>query len=139
MTSPHTPNLFKVQEAEKLAREDQEKFHSTVMRIMFYAVRVRPDILCTANYLSTRTRLGVATTDDQERLIRLVQYIESTLSDGITLGGGTNNNLRIVAYADASYGFHMDGTSHTGLVISLGRSPIYVKSGEQNVLRNRAA
>ena len=48
--TPHTPNLFKVQQAVKLNREEQEKFHSTVMRIMFYAIRVRPDILCTVNF-----------------------------------------------------------------------------------------
>ena len=64
VTSPHTPTFFKEQEIEKVAREDQKKFHSTVMRIMFYAVRVHPDIVYTVNYLSTPTRLGTATTDD---------------------------------------------------------------------------
>ena len=39
--TPHTPTQYKVQEAVKLNREEQENFHSTVMRIMFYAVRVR--------------------------------------------------------------------------------------------------
>ena len=64
------------------------------------------------NYLSTRTRLGTANTEDQEKLIRLVQHIESIASDGITQGNGTKNNLRILAYADASYGVHMHGKSH---------------------------
>ena len=66
VTSHHTPTLFKVMETEKLARDDQERFHSMVMRIMFYVVRVHPDILCAVNYLSTRTRLGTANTEDQE-------------------------------------------------------------------------
>ena len=43
----------------------------------------------------------------------MVQYIELTSADGITLGGGTNNNLRIFAYANAAYGVHVDGESHT--------------------------
>ena len=101
------------------------------MRIMFYAIRVRPDILCTVNFLSTRTRLGTATQDDKEKLIRLLKYIKQTSADKIILGGDTKNNIRIFAYADASYGVHMDGKSHTGLVITLGRGPIYVKSGKQ--------
>ena len=42
-----------------------------------------------------------------------------------------NNNLRIFAFVDASYGVHMDGKSHMGPVISLGTGPIYVKSGKQ--------
>ena len=45
--TPHSPTLFTVQEAVKLSREEQEKSHSTIMRIMFYAICVRTDILCT--------------------------------------------------------------------------------------------
>lgn len=129
--TPHTPNLFKTQESTTLRREDQESFHSTVMRIMYYAMRVRPDILCTVNFLSSRTRLGTATQEDEKKLITLVQYIQATSADGITLGGDASSKLRIYAYADAAYGVHMDGKSHTGLVITFGRGPIYVKSGKQ--------
>ena len=129
--TPHTSTLFKVQEAVKLNCEEQEQFHSTVMWIMFYALRVRPDILCTVNFLSTRTRPGTAAFEDKDKLIRLVQYINRTSTDGITLGGDTSGNIGIFAYADAAYGIHMDGKSHTGLVITLGRGPIYVKSGKQ--------
>ena len=99
--------------------------------IMFYAVRVRPDILCTVNFLSTRTRLETANTDDKKKLIQLVQFITSVASEGIILGGDTNHKLRIFICTDASYGVHMDGELHTGLVISLGTGPIFVKSGKQ--------
>ena len=129
--TPHNPTLFKIQESTKLNSEDQESFHSTVMRIMYYAMRVRPDILCTVNFLSSRTRLGTATHEDQKKLITLVQYIKATSEDGITLGGDASSKLRIYAYADAAYGVHMDGKSHTGLVITFGRGPIYVKSCKQ--------
>ena len=43
---------------------------STVMRIMYYAQRVRPDILCTVNFLSTKTRLGTTTLEDKDKLTR---------------------------------------------------------------------
>ena len=69
ITTPHTPNLFKIQDSRKIKIEYQEQFHSTVMRIMFYAIGVRPDILCTLNFLSTRTRLGTATSEDEAKLL----------------------------------------------------------------------
>ena len=120
----HTPTLVEVQEAVKLNREEQGKLHSTIMRIMFYSILVRPDILCTINFLSTRTRLKTATQEDKNKLIRLVQNINKTSTDGTTLGENITGNIRIFAYADAAYGVHMDGKFHTGLVITLGRGPI---------------
>ena len=102
--TPHTPTLFKIQESTKLNSEDQGKFHSTVMRIMYYAQRVRPDILCTVNFLSTRTRLGTTTLEDKDKLIRLVQFLNNTHKDGIILGADSSSQLRIFAYADAAYG-----------------------------------
>ena len=84
--TPHTSTLFKTQESTKLQRGEQESFHNTVMRIMFYAIRVRPDILSTVNFLFSRTRLGTASQEDKEKLIRLVQFIRNTSANGITLG-----------------------------------------------------
>jgi len=114
-----------------LSRDDQQLFHSTVMRILFYASRVRPDILVVVNFLTTRTRFGTATTEDKRKLIRLLNFIYTTKADGIVLGGDSVGKLRISAYADASYGVHIDGKSHTGNVITLGRGPIYCKSSKQ--------
>ena len=47
------------------------------------------------------------------------------------LGGDSDGVLRLRAYADASYGVHIDGKSHTGNVITLGRGPIFSKSSKQ--------
>ena len=101
------------------------------MRILFYASRVRPDILVVVNFLTTRTRFGTATTEDKRKLIRLLNFIYTTKTDGIVLGGDSDGQLRIRAYADASYGVHIDGKSHTGNVITLGQGPIYCKSSKQ--------
>ena len=51
------------------------------------------------------------------------------------LGGDSNGILRLRAYADASYGVHMDGKSHTGNVITLGRGPIFCKSSKQKSVK----
>ena len=130
-TTPHDKDLFKISESKALSKDEQTLFHSTVMRILFYASRVRPDILATVNFLTTRTRFGTATNEDKRKLTRLLNYIYTTQQDGIMLGGDSNGNLRLRAYADASYGVHMDGKSHTGNVITLGRGPIFCKSSKQ--------
>merc|ERR1711991_185675 len=130
-TTPHDKGLFKINESTALSKNDHQLFHSTVMRILFYASRVRPDILLTVNFLTTRTRFGTATNEDKRKLIRLLNFIYTTQQDGIMLGGDSNGILRLRAYADASYGVHMDGKSHTGNVITLGRGLIFCKSSKQ--------
>ena len=129
--TPHDKDLFKIGKCQELSKEDQQLFHSTVMRILFYASRVRPDILVVVNFLTTRTRFGTATTEDKRKLIRLLNFIYTTKTDGIVLGGDSDGQLRIRAYADASYGVHIDGKSHTGNVITLGQGPIFCKSSKQ--------
>ena len=58
----------------------------------------------------------------------------------ITLEGDINNNIRIFVYADASYGVDMDGKSHTGLLITLDRGPIFVSNlVSRNVSQNLVA
>ena len=109
------------------------------MRIMYYAMRVRPDILCTVNFLSSRTRLGTATQEDEKKLITLVQYIKATSADGITLGGDASSKLRIYAYADAAYGVHMDEKSHTGLGTLLVEVLSMSNPVSRNVSQNPAA
>ena len=47
------------------------------------------------------------------------------------LGGDLNGVLRLRAYTDAFYGLHIDGKSHTGNVITLGRGPIFSKNSKQ--------
>ena len=63
--------------------------------------------------------------------MRLLNFIHTTQQDGVMLGGDSNGVLRLRAYVDASYGVHMDGKSHTGNVITLGRGPIFSKSSKQ--------
>jgi hypothetical protein len=41
--------------------------------------------------------------------------------------------LQVLAYIDASHAVHDDHKGHTGTIISLGRGPIYAKSGAQRI------
>ena len=86
---------------------------------------MRPDVLSTVNFLTIRTRIGAATEEDRGKLIRLLNFIYTTQQDDIILGGDSNGVLRLRAYADASYGVHMDGKSRTCNVITLDKGSIY--------------
>ena len=129
--TPHTADLYTHQEAEPLKKDAQKEFHSTVMKILYVAMRTRPDLLVVANFLTTRTHLGRANEGDRQKLMRLLRYLNSTKDQMLQLGGDTNGNLKIHAFADASYGVHQDGKSHSGLAITLGRGTIWVRSYKQ--------
>jgi len=42
--------------------------------------------------------------------------------------------MRVAAYCDASYGVYMDGKSHSGTFITVGRGPIMAKSVTQKIV-----
>jgi len=45
-----------------------------------------------------------------------------------------DDDLSVRVYADASYGVHPDAKGHTGVVISLGKGPVFVKSSKQKLV-----
>ena len=68
---------------------------------------------------------------DYIKLCKLIKYLRSTKQLGIVLDG--NKQIMILAYIDASHAIHDDCTSHTGVVISMGKGPIYIKSTSQKI------
>ena len=128
--TPATKNLFRVNEnCEKLGEEQKEFFHSTIAKILYLAKRVRPDLLVAISFLVRRVQCP--DTDDWNKMVRLVQYIRKTRELGIRLSGEIS--LSITAFIDASYAVHWDLKSHTGAVITLGKGPVYAKSGIQRL------
>ena len=66
-TTPAGKNLFLVsRKGEKLSQEKKREFLSRIMKIQYYAKKVRMDLLTTLAYL--RTRVTTATTDDWKKL-----------------------------------------------------------------------
>eukprot|EP01040_Poterioochromonas_malhamensis_P014285 gene14285-15796_t len=124
--TPALTNLFEVRESPLLNEEKRKEFHSITAKLLYLAKRVRPDILTTVSYLSTR--VTKANEDDWKRLDRLLKYLNYDPTSGITLKPG-DGDITIRAYADASYGIHEDGKSHSGLCIALGEGPV-IDSGE---------
>ena len=126
--SPHTDDLFKVQIDELLDPDKQKRFHTTVAKCLYLAIRTRPDIMVAVSHLTTRVLPGKANKSDEEKIMRLLKYLNGTRELGLMLGGDENNELNLQAYSDASYGIHADAKSHTGLYVTLGRGSILWKS-----------
>lgn len=129
--TPALTNLFEVRESPLLNEEKRKEFHSITAKLLYLAKRVRPDILTTVSYLSTR--VTKANEDDWKRLDRLLKYLNYDPTSGITLKPG-DGDITIRAYADASYGIHEDGKSHSGLCIALGEGPVFVRSSKQRIV-----
>jgi hypothetical protein len=68
---------------------------------------------------------------DQHKLERVIRYLRGTADKGIILIG--TEQLTILAYIDASYAVHSDMKSHSGIIIGIGRGPIWAKSSAQKI------
>jgi hypothetical protein len=112
-----------------LNNNDKELYHSTVARLLYLAKRIRPDILLTISYLSTRVLSP--TQSDMSKLYKVLKYINGTQELELILQPNNSNNIEI--YVDASYGIHSDGKSHTGMCIKHGNGTIECKSTKQRI------
>jgi hypothetical protein len=128
--TPATVNLFDIRESPSLRSADAQVFHSRVAKLLYLAKRVRPDILTAIAFLSTRTKEPVD--DDMAKLDRVLRYLNGTKDFGIVLEVG--KNVCVITYADAAYGVHADGKSHSGLSITLGRGAVFVRSAKQKIV-----
>ena len=73
-----------------------------------------------------------ATEQDHSKLDRVLRYLNATADLGLTLE--VSDPITVLGYIDASYGVHVDGKSHTGTVITLGKGIVYAKSSKQKVV-----
>lgn len=125
---PHESN-FKIQkiwedgEKEQL---DNTSLKSRVMRLMYVAVRTRPDILYNLSALASLQKSSIAA----ERAIKhLEQYVYNTREMSITFKSA--GKIRTTVFADASFQSHFDLRSHSGYAIYIDEgesSPIIAKS-----------
>ena len=130
-SSPALSNLFEVRDdAEVLTDGQQLVFHSRIAKVLYLAKRVRPDLLVANIFLATR--VNKATIDDWWKLDRLLKYINDTKSLGIVLEA--DELISVIAFIDASFAVHPDAKSHTGTFISVGKGPVFAKSGKQKLM-----
>jgi hypothetical protein len=129
--TPAGLNLFEVDEmSPELDDEARKLFHSQVAKLLYMAKRVRVDMLLPVNFLCTRVKSPTA--DDLKKLNRVHRYLLSTKDYVMRLGVG--DEYVFTACADASYGVHIDGKSHSALTMTLGGGTIMAKSSKQSIV-----
>jgi hypothetical protein len=89
---------------------------------LIFLLRSRPDITFAVNRLATRTTK--CTQADYQALQRILRYLSSTASWGLTFHPQTEQEVQegyqLYCWADAAFGIHPDSYSQTGLCFSLG-------------------
>lgn len=130
--TPATPTLFIIDESSPAAV--YADFISKVMKLMYLALRSRPDILLPVTFLASRS--SSPTEEDDFKLNRVLMYLNGTKDLALTLRPPRDSPLQMYAYVDASYAIHMNARSHTGVVITLGLNggAIYVHSCKQKLV-----
>ena len=130
-STPATDRLFEISEGSPtLNKAQREEYHSRVAKLLYLAKRVRPDILTAVACLSTRVQSP--TEQDNEKLARVLRYVNGTKDMSICLE--EKNGVTTLAYVDASFGVHEGYKSHTGAALSIGRGSIYVRSSKETLV-----
>ena len=127
--SPARSDLFSIDESSQALNEASSKqLHRGIAQLLYLSTHVRPDVLCATIFLTSRVQN--LTQQDFSKFMDILSYLNYTTSLGIMLGGDSKNQLRLYAFADASFGVHYDGRSQGGTYISYGRGPILTRSNK---------
>jgi len=130
-SSPALEDLFIINvESESLSKDEATTFHSRVAKILYYAKRIRGELLPAMSYLSSRVTRP--TRDDCNKLERVFKYINSTKRLATNLS--ISNDLKALVYADASFAVHADMKSQSGIAVSLGAGTVYLHSSKQKLV-----
>ena len=127
--TPSTNDLFKLNDSIDLDNEHKLLYHSIVAKLLYLAKRIRPDILTTVSFLSTRVKNP--SKEDWKKLYRLLRYIRKTKNLSLKLKIG--NVLIIFTYIDAAHGILSNCLSQSGIVIFIGGAIILAKSSKQRI------
>ena len=130
----HTPastSLYDVDiTSEPLPKAESVRFHATVAKLLYLALRARPEIQTAVSFLTTR--VDAPTLEDKYKLNRVLCYLQDNRDRGVFLPA--RGEMKITAYVDAAFGTHTDGKSHTGMVVVLGNALVAAKSTKQRIV-----
>ena len=132
-TTPAGMNLFTINDqSPTLNQQEKSTFHTLVAKLLYISKRIRPDILLAVNFLTTRVQ--TPTKEDNEKLKRVLKYLNGTKHRGLRLKIG--KSVFVHSYIDASFATHnQDAKSHTGATVGIGDAlAILVKSTKQNIV-----
>ena len=131
--TPASNNIFDKGDSEMLDDKIKAIFHSYVMRVAYLAKRVKPQLSVGVSYLSTQ--VTKPNLDDLRKLDRAIRYVRDHIGEGIALtASGSGKNVLVTGHIDASFGCHENGKSHTGVCVTLGDGPVFIRSVKQRIV-----
>jgi len=133
-TAPTAANADLMKDHRDEPSCDQSSFYSLTMKLMYAAVRTRPDILYVVSVLAGRVKSP--TTGDRACLDHLLRYINGTREDGLVFR--SDATWCVSMSVDASFNHHYDAKGHSGMVIlaAEGSAGVLVKSLKQKTVAN---
>ena len=139
-TLPLQINEYELEEKDLLTPEQQKIYQSLVGSLLYINRCTRPEISIHVNLLGRRT--AKASPRNMTAAMHVLQYLLSSSDEGLTLKkqnpekkGETKENqtLKIVGYADASYGGE-ESRSQTGTLVSMNGNAIMWNSRRQDTV-----
>ena len=88
---------------------------------------MRPDLQSTVAFLTTHVK--ELDKDDQRKFQQTIKYLHSTKNLTLTLEADKFGTIRW--WFDAAFAVHHNMKSHTGSVMTLGKSVVYLSSTKQ--------
>jgi hypothetical protein len=83
-STPGTRTVYQVDAGSKQLNEAERKiFHTETAKLLFLAMRVRPDILTVVSFLCTRVTR--ATVEDRKKLARTLGYLKGTMTQSLVI------------------------------------------------------
>jgi hypothetical protein len=126
--APGRKGVFLISEDSiEVGMELKQLFHTVVAKLLYLAKRARPDIIAVVSFLCTRVK--APTLEDLEKLEHLIGYLCRTRKLLMVLR--PSQPLRVEAYIDASFAAHMDGKSHSGVIVLIGGVGVLFTSRKQ--------
>ena len=130
VASPARPDLFYFDySSPRLSNHKSDLFHSLVMRLRWVSQRCRLDIATAIAFLSPR--VSQPTEQDWLKLKRVLEFLNGTVTDKLTLGAESLDCLQ--NFVDVSFAVHADMRSHSGGVASFDRGVFMPLSRKQRL------
>ena len=96
---------------------------------MSLAKHVGPDALTVVSFFYNR--VTVATEQDQTKRERILGYFKATKARKFYIRVCKLADMQVRMFVDAAFALHWDSRSHTGTVVTVGGTVVFVSSGKQ--------
>ena len=130
VNTPAATHLFDIDKKRTLLPLDmKELYHQTVAKLLWVAMRARPDILTALSFLTTRVKSPDE--DDWKKLLRVLCYLKCTIDLYLRL---SSDGTGIAKWSvDAAFGNRENLLSQTGGLMSMGGGALMCTSKKQKL------